>query len=43
MDLKGRSMEKGKNTMDIVLDRDKWQAVVNTVTNFRVPYNAGSF
>jgi hypothetical protein len=22
---------------------EKWQAVVNGVTNFRVPYNAGNF
>jgi hypothetical protein len=36
-------MEKGENTMDLVLDRDKWQAVVKMVTNFRVSYNAGKF
>jgi hypothetical protein len=24
-------------------DRDQWQAIVNTVTNLRVPYNFGKF
>jgi hypothetical protein len=29
-------------SMDLILNRDKWKAVVNTMTNSRVPYSAGN-
>jgi hypothetical protein len=33
----------GVDWIDITEDRDQWRALVNTVLNLRVPYNAGKF
>jgi hypothetical protein len=33
----------GMNWIDLVQIRDQWTALVNTVMNIRVPYNAGNF
>jgi hypothetical protein len=33
----------GIDWIDLAQDRDKWRALVNTVMNLRVPYNAGKF
>jgi len=29
--------------MNLVQDKDMWQASLNTVMNFQVPYNTGNF
>jgi hypothetical protein len=31
------------NWIDIAQDREQWKALVNTVTNFRVPHNIQKF
>jgi hypothetical protein len=31
----------GMDWIDVAQDREKWRALVNTVMNLRVPYNAG--
>jgi hypothetical protein len=33
----------GVDWIDLAQDRDQWRALVNTVMNLRVPYNAGKF
>jgi hypothetical protein len=33
----------GVDWIDMAQDRDQWRALVNTVLNIRVPYNAGGF
>ena len=41
MDL--QEVGRGGNWMELAQDRDRCWALVNTVMNFRVPYNAGNF
>jgi hypothetical protein len=33
----------GIDWIELAQDRDRWLALVNTVLNVRVPYNAGNF
>jgi hypothetical protein len=33
----------GMDWIDLAQNRDKWRSLVNTVTNLRVPQNAGKF
>ena len=36
-------MGRGMDWIDLVQDRDRWQALVNPIMNLRVPYNEGNF
>jgi hypothetical protein len=42
MDLREIELD-GMDWIDLAEDRDQWRALVNTVKNLRVPYNAGKF
>jgi hypothetical protein len=33
----------GMDWIDLAKDRDQWRALVSTVMNLRVPFNAGKF
>jgi hypothetical protein len=33
----------GMDLIDLAKDRERWRALVDTVMNLRVPYNAGKF
>jgi hypothetical protein len=43
MDLLEVGWEGGMDWIDLVQDRDRWQADVSVVMNLRVPQNAGNF
>lgn len=34
---------QGSNWLDLTHGRDKWQALVNTIKDLRIPLNAGRF
>jgi hypothetical protein len=42
MDLRERGLD-AVDWIDLTQDRDQWRALVDTVINIRVPYNAGNF
>jgi hypothetical protein len=42
MDLRETGWD-GMEWIDLAQDRCKWRALVNTIMNLRVPYNAGKF
>ena len=33
----------GLDWIELVQDRDRWQALVTAVMNLRIPYNVGNF
>jgi hypothetical protein len=39
----GKTVRNGMDGIDLAQDRDRWRALVNTVTNFPFSYNAGDF
>jgi hypothetical protein len=41
MDLRKRGWD-GMDWIDLAQDKDQWRALLNTVMNLRVPYNAGN-
>jgi len=38
-----RKWDGGHGLLDLAQDRDRWQALINTVINLRVPYDEGNF
>ena len=38
-----RNWDEGMDWIDMAQDRDRWQALVNTVMNLQVPQTAGNF
>jgi hypothetical protein len=43
IDLREIGWDGWMDWIDLAQDRDQWRALVNTVMNLRVPYNAGKF
>jgi len=43
MDLREIGMMEGVDWIHVAQDRDRWPALVNMVTNLRVPYKEGNF
>jgi hypothetical protein len=38
-----RKWDGGHGLLDLAQDRDRWQELINTVINLRVPYDEGNF
>jgi len=43
MDQQETGWGKGKDWINLAQDRDRWRALLNVITNHRVPQNAGNF